>query len=407
MNHFRAFTNSIASAARDLTKDISSKMDDKAVSVGKRYTIGGRDLQEGKLLSEGGFGFVYLAHDIRTNTPYVLKKLLCQDKERLDLARREIEIFEKLPLHPNLVRYFGHIIENDSRSKEVVLLLEYCPGGHLFDLMQKSQGTVPFDAVMKVLRDVTAGLMALQKMNPPVQHRDLKLENVLLNDSGNFVLLDFGSWSSEAPDLSKLPRDQLMNFGDTVERYTTLMYRPPEMADLYKGFKISGKVDIWMVGCILFTLMNNKHPFQNASNLAIVNCRYQFDQAECKRYPQKLVELCAWLLAQNPDDRPSAVQLKSILDEWDARIDDPLLLPRQVIDRIEKDARLYGIPSSVGRDKVKKAALSAAVASGDAVWTSSATSATNGWEANFNNLIDIHHEKEAEPESSPIPDLLG
>jgi surface protein len=158
---------------------------------------------------------------------------------------------------------------------------------------------------------------------------------------------------------------------------------------------------------IVSTVTNMPSMFQNASNLAIVNCRYQFDQTECKRYPQKLVELCAWLLAQNPDDRPSAVQLKSILDEWDARIDDPLLLPRQVMDRIEKDARLYGIPRSVGRQKDKEA-VQAAVAAGDAVWTRSESSATNGWEANFSNLIDIHHEKEAAPtESFSIPDLLG
>ena len=68
-----------------------------------------------------------------------------------------------------------------------------------------------------------------------------------------------------------------------------------------------------MLGCMLFTLINNRHPFQNASNLAIVNCRYSFSQDECKRYPPKLTELCAWLLAQSPDDRPSAQQLSDIL----------------------------------------------------------------------------------------------
>jgi serine/threonine protein kinase len=124
------------------------------------------------------------------------------------------------------------------------------------------------------------------------------------------------------------------------------------MADLYKGFQISGKVDMWMLGCILFTLLNNKHPFQNASSLAIVNCRYTFDQDHCKNYPPKFVELCGWLLAQNPIDRPSSSQLQHLLTHWDES--EPLPLPQSVIDRIEKDARLYGIPSMARRNSVKE-----------------------------------------------------
>lgn len=418
MNHLRAFTSSIASAARDLTREMTSRMDESSSSVGRKYTIEGKVLQEERLLSEGGFGFVYLARDVSSNVPYVLKKILCQDKERYELACREIEIYEKLPLHSNLVKYYGHTIEKDSRSREVVLLLEFCPGGHLFNLMQKFPSGVPLEQILKALRDVTAGLVALHGMNPPVQHRDLKLENVLLNASGNYVILDFGSWSSEDPDLSKLSRDELMRFEETVERYTTLMYRPPEMADLYKGFKVSGKVDIWMIGCILFTLMNNKHPFQNASNLAIVNCRYQFDQNECKRYPSKLMELCAWLLAQNPVDRPSASELKQLLENWDSQINESLLLPQQVLDRLEKDARLYGLPSVPRSNrKEKKAngqiAIEAAVAAGDAAWGPTAQSShpNSGWEANFAsptvvNLLDMKSPSKRKSDHS-IPDLLG
>ena len=362
MNHFRAFTNTLSSAARDLTKDFSTSTTDRPVSNGRQYKIGSKTVTEEKLLSEGGFGFVHLVREVPSNAPYVIKKILCQDKERYELACREIEMFEKLPLHPNLVRYYGHIIERNAGSREVIILMEFCSGGHLYDMMQRCGSHVPVDKIMKALRDVTAGLVALDRMNPPVQHRDLKLENVLVNSQGNFVLVDFGSWSSDAPDLSKLPRDQLMQFGEIVERYTTLMYRPPEMADLYKGFKISGKVDIWMLGCMLFTLINNRHPFQNASNLAIVNCRYSFSQDECK-----LTELCAWLLAQSPDDRPSAQQLSDILATWSDS--EALPLPQSVLDRIEKDARLYGIPMMAGASRQKRSASAPSVVASAAAAT--------------------------------------
>lgn len=403
MNHLRAFASSISSAARDITKDLQSSYEETARATGRQYKIGSRTVQEERLLSEGGFGFVYLVRDVTSGAPYVVKKILCQDRERFEVACREVELFEKLPVHPNLVKYYGHTVEkSDARNREVVILMEYCPGGHLYDMMQKHGSAVPKDAIMKALRDVTAGLLALQSMSPPVQHRDLKLENVLLSSSGNYVLVDFGSWSSEAPDTSNLPREALLKFGDTVERYTTLMYRPPEMADLYKGFKISGKVDMWTMGCILFTLLNNKHPFQDASNLAIVNCRYSFSQDDCKRYPAKLIELCLWLLAQNPEDRPDAYQLNQLLSDWDEEV--PLPLPKSVIDRIEKDARLYGIPSMTRRPRKKSSQV-------ENTWTNNAQS-SQSWQADFpaptfGDLLDLSAPAQKKEDSSSLPDLLG
>jgi AP2-associated kinase len=406
MDQIRAFASSVAAAARDMTKDFQNSSDGRGVFTGRQYRIGNRVLQEERLLSEGGYGFVFLVRDINSGEYFVVKRMLCQDRERLELAQREIEILEKIPVHPNLVRYYGHAIERtDSKGKEVMLLMEYCTGGHLYDLMLKRNGRVSKEDVLKILADVSSALLALHSMSPPVQHRDLKLENVLMNSSGNFVLVDFGSWSSEAPDLSQLARDELMKFGETVERYTTLMYRPPEMADLYKGFPISGKVDVWMLGCILFTLLNNKHPFQNASTLAIVNCRYSFDLDECKRFPAKLVELCSWCLAQNPVDRPSPSQLIELLKNWDEA--EPLPLPQSVVDRIEKDARLYGIPSMTRRASTKENKTKHAGPLVDGGWTNPEESKQT-WKADFSgeDLLQID-DTQRRPSAESLPDLLG
>ena len=46
-----------------------------------------------------------------------------------------------------------------------------------------------------------------------------------------------------------------LSFQEHIAKYTTMMYRPPEMVDFYQQFVISEKVDVWMLGCILFTLM--------------------------------------------------------------------------------------------------------------------------------------------------------
>jgi serine/threonine protein kinase len=384
MQQFRAFTSSFTSAAKEFARDITSAANENAVT-GRQYQIKGKNVVEEKLLSEGGFGFVYLVRDLATGSKYAMKKILCMDKENLDMAMREVEIFEKLPAHPNLVKYFGHTVLKESRNREVVILLEFCPGGHLYDLMKTHPGGVPSVKILRAMLDTAKGLSALHSMKPPIQHRDLKLENILMSSSGNYVILDFGSWGSDSPNLSDLSREDLMRFGESVERYTTLMYRPPEMADLYKGFQVSTKVDIWMLGCILFTLINNKHPFQDASNLAIVNCKFSHNVDMCKQRPAKLVHLCDWLLAQNPQDRPDANQLVSLLENWDDETPLPSL-PKSVLDRIEKDSKLLGIAGDAKKKPPKIAINEGGWGTGE---TTHQQSKSPKWKADFGDLLDI------------------
>jgi AP2-associated kinase len=60
--------------------------------VPQRYTIAGRQIQELKLLSEGSFGFIWLAEDTATRQKYALKRIVCITNDRLQLARKELEI---------------------------------------------------------------------------------------------------------------------------------------------------------------------------------------------------------------------------------------------------------------------------------------------------------------------------
>jgi serine/threonine protein kinase len=53
------------------------------------------------------------------------------------------------------------------------------------------------------------------------------------------------------------------------------MYRPPEMTDIYQRYKVDEKVDIWMLGCVLYTMCFYVHPFQDASKLAIVQASFK------------------------------------------------------------------------------------------------------------------------------------
>eukprot|EP00928_Gymnodinium_smaydae_P100742 TRINITY_DN9955_c0_g1_i1.p1 TRINITY_DN9955_c0_g1~~TRINITY_DN9955_c0_g1_i1.p1 ORF type:complete len:1031 (-),score=190.69 TRINITY_DN9955_c0_g1_i1:99-2795(-) len=326
-----------------------SHMVDYAASVasmgGRQHVIGVRTVQEERQISEGGFAFVWRVRDVNSHEGMALKKILCQDKKALAMARREVAVLERLPPHPNIVRYFGAAeVHTETRAREVCLLFELCAGGHLLDLLERNGDKLSEELILSTFKDVCCAVAALHGLEPPIQHRDLKVENILLGSDGKFKLCDFGSWSDERTDPAVLDKVELGKLQEHIERYTTMMYRPPEMVDFYQQFSITEQVDIWMLGCILYTLMFCRHPFQDESTLAIANARYRM--MSTPRYSDRLLDLTHWLLAQDPGNRPRAAQLLNILEHFEEGA--PLPLPTAVVEKKAQQLRLYSADGDAG-----------------------------------------------------------
>ena len=353
MDAFKQFTNGLFDAA----KQVSSSLNDNINSSlpGRRYQIRDILVEEERQVSEGGFAFIWLAKDVTSGKQYVLKKIVCHDKERVTLAEREVAIFERLPPHSNIVQYYGHSVSCSGSKKEFVLLLELLAGGHLLDLLNRNNGELSESQIVCVMKDIAVGLVHLHSQNPPVQHRDIKIENVLADGRGKYVIVDLGSWSDECADTKRMSRDQLLQLDDSIERYTTLMYRPPEMTDLYRGFVIDTQVDIWMLGCVLFTLLCNRHPFQDESKLAVANARFHLDSRVYDMYSERMIDLLYWLLCLDPKDRPTATELVKVLESWHST-KQSIPLPSSAVERKEKERRLYG--KGAHPSSMKKATIS-------------------------------------------------
>eukprot|EP01016_Furgasonia_blochmanni_P004520 TRINITY_DN11750_c0_g3_i1.p1 TRINITY_DN11750_c0_g3~~TRINITY_DN11750_c0_g3_i1.p1 ORF type:complete len:416 (-),score=88.43 TRINITY_DN11750_c0_g3_i1:313-1560(-) len=175
----------------------------------------------------------------------------------------------------------------------------------------------------------------MHTMEPPIAHRDIKIENILLQKK-KFKLCDFGSASTENVDFKEIPKNQYALYEEEFEKNTTLMYRPPEMCDPFLNYHVNTKVDVWMLGCVLYTLCFFKHPFQECSKLAIVSAGYHLPK-EIK-FSQKLIDLIILLLTPNPDFRPSIHDVINILDQWDSLDSIPLNEQAQEIkDRFKKE----------------------------------------------------------------------
>lgn len=240
-----------------------------------------------KYLSEGGFAHVYvvrLPQPVDGTDKAVLKRVAVPDKSALANMRTEVETMKKLKGHRHIVKYIdSHASQLKAGGYEVFLLMEYCAGGGLIDFMNtRLQNRLTEPEVIKIFSDVAEGVACMHYLKPPLLHRDLKVENVLISRHGGTVLYkvcDFGSSAPPRPAATSAAEGRLIE--DDVQRHTTLQYRSPEMIDVYRKQPIDEKSDIWALGVLLYKLCYYTTPFEEVGQMAILNASYKFPS-----YPQ-------------------------------------------------------------------------------------------------------------------------
>uniref|UniRef100_A0A8C2H901 Cyclin-G-associated kinase n=1 Tax=Cyprinus carpio TaxID=7962 RepID=A0A8C2H901_CYPCA len=267
----------------------------------------------------GGFAFVYEAQDLGSSKDYALKRLLSNEEEKNKTIIQEICFMKKLSGHPNIVQFCSAASiskeESDTGQAEFLILTELCKG-QLVDFVKKveQKGPMSCDTVLKIFYQSCRAVQHMHKQSPPVIHRDLKIENLLISHQGTIKLCDFGSATTVAhyPDYSWSAHKRSM-VEDEITRNTTPAYRTPEMIDLYSNYPINEKQDIWALGCILYLLCFKQHPFEEGAKLQIVNGKYNIPQNDTKY--TVFHQLTRSMLKINPDERLTINELISQLQE--------------------------------------------------------------------------------------------
>jgi AP2-associated kinase len=249
---------------------------------GTKVQVGQHRVIIEKYLSEGGFAHVYLVRVPRSDNKYdaaVLKRVAVPDKERLANMRTEVETMKKLRGHRKIVTYIdSHASQLKGGGYEVFLLMEYCAGGGLIDFMNtRLQHRLTEPEILKIFSDVAEGVACMHYLKPPLLHRDLKVENVLISTSGSsriYKLCDFGSTARPIPAAKNAAEGRLIE--DDIQRHTTLQYRSPEMIDVYRKQPIDEKSDVWALGVLLYKLCYYTTPFEDQGQMAILNATFKF-----------------------------------------------------------------------------------------------------------------------------------
>jgi AP2-associated kinase len=218
--------------------------------------------------------------------------------------RTEVETMKKLKGHRPIVTYYdSHASQLKGGGYEVFLLMEFCNGGGLIDFMNtRLQNRLTEPEILKIFSDVAEGVACMHYLKPPLLHRDLKVENVLITSTGSskrFKLCDFGSTAPPRPAATTAAECRLIE--DDVQKHTTMQYRSPEMIDVYRKQPIDEKSDIWALGVLLYKLCYYTTPFEAQGQLAILNASFKFPNYPV--FSDKLKKLIGmWHGNQNPID---------------------------------------------------------------------------------------------------------
>jgi len=153
-----------------------------------------------------------------------------------------------------------------------------------------------------------------------VIHLDLKPQNILLSDEQKVRICDFG--------LSKIIDENEENF-DQCQLGGTIEYCAPEQIQ-YEP--VSEKSDIWSLGVIAFVLLSGQSPFKfsqdHETQNAIIQCDFDFDDADWSNRSEKCKNLIRRCLQRRPEDRPTASEL--LTDDW--LVDSPTVPSKNVSD---------------------------------------------------------------------------
>jgi serine/threonine protein kinase len=259
------------------------------------------DYEVGEVIGVGTVGTIYAAVHRQTGERVAIKKLhpgVCQDPLIRSRFRREALILARLN-HPHIVRSFG----GGNDRGQLFYVMELIDGGTVKHLLQ-TKGAFAWPIVVEIGRQVCSALQFLH--NHGVIHRDLKPSNLFLTRDATVKLGDFGI----ARDLRG---SDITTSGMTVGTHA---YMAPEQ--ITGDSNVSGKADLYSLGCCLFEMLVGRTPFQGDNFAQLFEQHLRSAPPHIRDFvpgcPEELDAIVFKLLAKNPEERPfNARQVQAVM----------------------------------------------------------------------------------------------
>jgi tetratricopeptide (TPR) repeat protein len=209
-----------------------------------------------ELLGEGGMGTVYKARDREVDRVVALKVIrpdLAHQAKVLERFKQELVLARQIT-HKNVIRIF----DLGSFGPLRYITMEFVEGQDLSHILRDRKLTV--EETIQIIRQVVRALEAAHA--EAVVHRDLKPQNIMVNDHGKVSVMDFGlAFSTEMTSLTQ-----------TGVLIGTPAYMSPEQA---QGQTVDGRSDLYALGIIFYEMLTGEVPFHADSMVASLLKRAQ------------------------------------------------------------------------------------------------------------------------------------
>ncbi|CQR47743.1 Serine/threonine-protein kinase PrkC [Paraliobacillus sp. PM-2] len=269
-----------------------------------------------KMIGGGGMANVYLGHDIILDRDVAIKVLRLEyanDDEFITRFHREAQSATSLS-HPNIV----NIYDVGEEDNIYYMVMEYVEGVTLKKYIQL-YGPVPVQEAIEIMQQLTSAIEHAHENN--IVHRDIKPQNILINDYGQAKITDFGI----ALALSATSLTQTNSVLGSVH------YLSPEQA---RGGIATRKSDIYSLGIVFFEMLTGRIPFSGQSAVSIALKHLQANTPSVRQWnpniPQSIENIVLKATTKDPFYRYNTVEaleedMVSSLDP--SRLNEPPYVP--------------------------------------------------------------------------------
>jgi len=272
-----------------------------------------------QLLGKGGMGEVYVAEDTRLHRRVALKVLpeeMAADPERRGRFQREAQAVAALS-HPNIVTVYSV----EEAEGVHFITMELIKGKNLTEMLPREGFST--SRLLEIAIPLADAVSSAHRAG--ITHRDLKPDNIMIDDEGRLRVLDFG--------LAKLHDPMGPGEGSDLETATartgegrilgTVAYMSPEQAE---GKPVDPRSDVFSLGTILYEMATGERPFRGDTSISTIGAILKDQPATVTELnpslPRHLGRVIRRCLAKDPDRRyQTALDLRNELEELKAEID--------------------------------------------------------------------------------------